>query len=156
MVQESPSVLPRQVQYNDGAVAVKTSGGTLKTRKGQSEDEYQAQLHDFRTQGPLLQTDTFTTAPLDKEDIRLESLDKIARERLLHGVERLYYARQYDRVVANVDALLASVTTSQEALASKQYRALRRVMDELAYVRSQSVKALANDNTAALAKSSIN
>ncbi|KAK6456696.1 uncharacterized protein RJT20DRAFT_126735 [Scheffersomyces xylosifermentans] len=64
-----------------------------KTRKPQTEDEFQSQLEQFRKSGPKLNTSEWLYEDLHLLDNNM----KIDRVKMLHAVEKAYYMRDYDK-----------------------------------------------------------
>lgn len=151
-----PETSIKQVQYNDGAVAVKKGSGLLKTRKGQSEEEYQSQLAQFKEVGPLVQNDTFTTDSLTNPIINFEELSKIEKERIIHGLERLYYTRNYVSCLSKVDEIISSLNIPADGLEGKKNKVLKRIVTDLTFIQSQCINSIQKSNESNLMDSSIN
>lgn len=146
-----PETSLTQVQYNDGAVAVKKGSGLIKTRKGQSEEEYQLQLDQFKqVGGPLVQNEEFTTESLATSITNFQELSKIEKERIIHGLERLYYTRNYTDCLTKVGEIISSIPIPEGGLEGKKNKVLKRTITDLSFIQSQCIKSIQESNESKL------
>lgn len=146
--------LPKQMVYNDGESVVKKSSGLIRVRKGQSEDEYLEQRNSFWQTGPVIQNHTFVTEYVEKliekkidNNYVITEHDKIERETVLHGLERLYYQRQYDRCLKDVQKIKFNLKLDSGLdLDAKKNKNLKRIVNELDILSKRCVDKLQQRN----------
>lgn len=87
--------IPPDAQTGQAETTTLPSGRVIKTRKGQSEEEYLQQKKQFFSTGPLLNTENWLG---DEEDLKtLDNDKKTDRVRMLNACERAYYQRDYNK-----------------------------------------------------------
>ncbi|ODV87071.1 hypothetical protein CANARDRAFT_21041 [[Candida] arabinofermentans NRRL YB-2248] len=145
-------------EYSDGKVAVKKGSGLIKIRKGQPEEDYIEQRDQFWKTGPVLNTNDWLVDCLndqilytgtnaislnDESDDQqrkqngLHTLDKIERDRVLKGLERLFYLRNYSECIKNCELLLEGLNIDENTnLESKENKTLKTMFKELNVIRT--------------------
>lgn len=101
---------PVPLDAETGEVLVRTSTGKGKVRKGQSEEEYQKQLHEFwdLEKGPAIQSIDWMDKTTIDEVLKWEHFDlsiKHTRLVLIGFATRLYYLKQYKECSILVERL---------------------------------------------------
>lgn len=83
----------RKTQKGPAEGTVLPSGRVIKTRKGQTEEQYFQQKKQFFATGPLLNTEDWLA---NEEDWKtLDNDKKTDRIRMINACERAYYQRDY-------------------------------------------------------------
>lgn len=133
--------MPQQMLYNNGESVVKKSSGLTRVRKGQSEEEYLSQRNAFWTTGPLVQNYTFVTQyvedlfehEIDSTDFSVTEQSKHSRETIMHGLERLYFQRQYEQCLKDIRKIKDNIQLHDPDLdlQAKKNRNIRRILSEL-------------------------
>ncbi|GMM31316.1 hypothetical protein DAMA08_040610 [Martiniozyma asiatica (nom. inval.)] len=147
-----PETKITQTSYNDGEVAVKKSSGLVKVRKGQTQEEYIAQRDEFLQKGPLIQKDNFTSnycnTELSKPGIYvLTDKEKIEKERMIHGLERLYYLREYENCLERIEQIKKGIAIPEGGLEGKKNKTLKRLVGELDSLLEKCLKRIQLENT---------
>lgn len=150
--------LPKQMSYNNGESIMKKSSGLMKVRKGQSEEEYNVQKEEFWASGPVVQTASYVTDILtkysemeDKDKVPLSEADKILRERVIHGLERLYFQRDYTRCLNSVDDIISNLKLDGVDLNAKKNKNLKRIVNELHFISNRCIDKIQTQNQKDLA-----
>lgn len=94
--------------------------GRYKVRSAQSEEEYTAQLDEFRATGPLVQDAGYFDSTAEKP-----ARNALGSKEIKFAAERQYYLRNYDRAIAIVDAHIDKVD--------------KRLADELRQIKAASL-----------------
>lgn len=138
--------MPMQMNYNNGESVVQRPGGLIKVRKGQSEEAYREQKLAFWACGPVVQNHTVLTEYVEKfieEEIdntceqhqSIVEIPKIQRETIIHGLERLYFERQYERCLKDLEKITQNIYENypnlDEEIGLKKNKNLKRIINEL-------------------------
>lgn len=133
--------MPQQMLYNNGESVVKKPSGLIRVRKGQSQEEYLAQRDAFWTTGPLVQSHTFVTQyvedlfehEIDKTDFSITQQSKNDRETIMHGLERLYFQRQYEQCLKDIGKIKDNIKLHDPGLDlhAKKNKNIKRILSEL-------------------------
>lgn len=145
--------LPKQMIYNNGESVMKKGSGLVRVRKGQTEEQYIEQRDDFWQVGPIIQTHTFVTEFIEKYiekesgnfNISTEN-DKIKRENIVHGLEKLFYQREYSRCLKDIELIKSSIDLTQVDLNSKKNKNLKRIINELNFIQSKCIEKIQLQN----------
>ncbi|VEU24333.1 DEKNAAC105651 [Brettanomyces naardenensis] len=130
-------IVPTATEYNTGQVVVRKGSGTVKVRKGQTEEEFLEQKNRFLERGPVVSnagsfSDLLKDISLDDRTVRLDKLDKIPREKIFQDLERLYYMREYTICQSKAKALGAQMDIPEGTdLKVKKNRNLGRIVEFL-------------------------
>lgn len=135
-----------KVTYNDGSVEVKKGSGLVKKRKGQTEEMYQDQLKDYRQNGALIQDTNFTINSLN-DTTRFCERTKIEKERIMHGLEALYYQKNYQRCLADVTKVMDQIPKDEATINSKANKVLKKTLEELTFIQQRCLDKLQKENT---------
>lgn len=148
--------LPKQMDYNDGESVFKLPSGITKKRKGQSEEEYTVQKNLFWNSGPVVQNHTFITDYVEKVLHKIETdktysiseAPKIERENTLHGLERLYFERKYDRCLEKALLMKQNILSQNPDLDlnAKKNKNLNRIVNELESISNMCLKKIQIQN----------
>lgn len=147
--------MPKQLDYNDGESVTKRASGLIRFRKGQSEEDYNFQKEQFWSTGPLVQNHTFVTEFVEKfientisEDYSITDRSKIERETIIHGLEKLYFQREYERCLKDVQLLKDNIDKFNPNLDlnAKKNKNLKRIYNELNYISSMCIKKIHESN----------
>lgn len=149
----------KQMSYNDGVSVMKTASGLIKQRKGQSEDEYLNEKLSFWSNGPVIQNHTYVTDYM-KEYLNRETISsfteipKIERETVLHGLERLYFQRDYENCLDNVNKILEEIKSNNPNLNQeidlKKNKNIKRVYNQLVLLSNRCISKLQDENIKSL------
>jgi hypothetical protein len=151
--------MPKQMNYNDGESIVKKASGLIKVRKGQSEQEYNTQKENFWDSGPVVQNHTYTTEYVSntienqvQSQISYTERSKIERENIMHGLERLYFERKYDRCLKDAQLIIDDIHKDNPNidLNLKQNKNLKRIVNELENISKMCINKINNENQLAL------
>lgn len=138
--------MPMQMNYNNGESIVQRPGGLIRVRKGQSEEAYREQKLAFWACGPVVQNHTVLTEYVEKfieEEIdntceqhqSIVEIPKIQRETIIHGLERLYFERQYERCLKDLEKITQNIYENypnlDEEIGLKKNKSLKRIINEL-------------------------
>lgn len=144
------------MDYNDGESIFKLPSGMTKMRKGQSEEEYLLQKDLFWNSGPVVQNHTYITDYVEKVSRTIKNdlsysvseTSKIERENTLHGLERLYYERKYDRCLEKANQMKDNIFTQNIDLdlSLKKNKNLKRIVNELDSISKMCLKKLQQQN----------
>lgn len=148
--------LPKQMDYNDGESVFKLPSGMTKKRKGQSEEEYLVQKDLFWNSGPVVQNHTFITDYVEKVSQKIKNdttysiseVPKIERENALHGLERLYFERDYDRCLEKATLMKQNIFSQNPDLdlKAKKNKNLNRIVNELDSISNTCLKKIQSQN----------
>lgn len=148
--------LPKQMDYNDGESIFKLPSGITKKRKGQSEEEYIDQRLLFWNTGPVVQSHTFITDYVERisekmrndQSYSISETNKLERENTLHGLERLYFEREYERCLEKASQMKENIFSRNADLDlnSKKHKNLKRIVNELDSISRMCVKKLQIQN----------
>lgn len=147
--------MPKQMDYNDGESVVKRASGLIRHRKGQTEEEYVVQRNSFWNAGPLVQDNTYVSGYIEKviennpgDHLPLTEQTKIERETIMHGLERLYFERKYERCLKDVEIIKAKINQGNDKLdlSLKKNKNLKRVLGELDTISDMCIKKLHTQN----------
>lgn len=128
---------PISLDETSGEVVVRKATGKSKIRKGQSDEEYQNQLHQYfevekgpkRTEIGWMDTADYKTVIKDSEN----SLQlKGTRQKLSGFCERLYYQRKYAECASLCDELLPKYEPFNKK------NKIKREIEELEYMAKRS------------------
>jgi len=120
------------IDSTTGEVLVKKGSGKTKVRKGQTDEEYQQQLQQFRSSGPVLNTKTWL------EEIDLTKIDpnvKSDRAKLENLTERLYFKRDYVKCLETTDYALKLFNDLNK-------KKIQNEIEELIYLKDSCLKKL--------------
>lgn len=151
--------LPKQMAYNNGESVVKKSSGLIRIRKGQSETEFNSQKEAFWITGPVVQNHTFLTQYVENllnnegdnnPDILQKS--KNQRENMLHALERLYFQRNFEQCLDDIQKIKNNVNSNNPDLNLnlKTNKNLKRILNELDNMEKMCIEKLNAQNESKL------
>lgn len=136
---------PISLDDASGEVMVRRATGKSRVRKGQSNEEYQQQLHEYfdvekgpkRTEiGWMDSLDPMTLLADPKEDLQIKG----TRQKLTSFCERFYYQKRYAECAALCDELLPRYQPYNKK------NKIKKEIQELEYMAEQSKHALSVDD----------
>lgn len=156
----------KQMVYNNGESVCKTASGLLKQRKGQSEESYLLEKKSFWFNGPIVQNHTYVTDYAERyitthanDESSLTDIPKIDREIIIHGLERLYFQRDYRHCLENVQKILNEIHSSNPNLDSelnlKKNKNIKRIVNQLETMSDRCMTKLQDENTQSLQSQTI-
>lgn len=128
---------PLSLDDSSGEVLVRKATGKSKVRKGQSEEEYQGQLHQYFEveQGPkrtdigwMDKVDPMALLNDPEKDLQIKN----TRQKLTSFCQRLYYQKRYAECAALCDELLPRYEPFNKK------NKIKRELEELEYMAQQS------------------
>ncbi|GME84195.1 unnamed protein product [Ambrosiozyma monospora] len=80
----------------------------------------------------------------ENSEFAFDKIDKIEREKIFRGLERLYFERKYQQCSKLVDELMGSMDLPEadELATKKKFKNLKRTVDELNEIRDNCLKKL--------------
>lgn len=85
--------------------ANRASGKVMRQRKGQSQEAWERELHNFHSTGPIMQSSEYFDGPLE-----MDVQGKLDMNRIKYAAERQYYLRNYNQAVRIIEANAAKVS----------------------------------------------
>lgn len=157
--------MSKQMNYNDGESVYKRASGLIRLRKGQTEEEFQSQRNEFLTGGPLVQNHTFVTDYVEKviqtelpcSDFSITEQPKYKREFILHGLERLYFQRDYEQCLEEINKIRNNINLMNPNLDlnAKKNKNLKRILSELNQMADKCIEKIHLQNQLTLEKTAL-
>ncbi|GMG44887.1 unnamed protein product [Ambrosiozyma monospora] len=121
-------------------INIKASNDEFNTKSTKSDDENENSSSS--TTSDIVRQDE--PADIDSSEFAFDKIDKIEREKIFRGLERLYFERKYQQCSKLVDELMGSMNLpkAEELATKKKFKNLKRTVDELNEIRNNCLKKL--------------